>query len=86
MTKEIYNDEAVYDAEISPLVKQIIEICNKHNIPALMSFADDFSEEKGQGFRSTLLNNFQGRHVEEYEKSGNLLGIKNYLTVVTTTK
>ena len=31
--------EDIYDEKVSPLVKQIIEICKEHKIPCLMSFA-----------------------------------------------
>jgi hypothetical protein len=33
------DNEAVYDAEISPLVTKLIEICQKHDLPMFASFA-----------------------------------------------
>lgn len=33
--------EQVYDEEISPLMKQIIAICNKHNIANISTFSLD---------------------------------------------
>lgn len=47
MTPE-YDLEAVYDAEIAPLMAQIIDICRQNDIPMVASFAyanyggDDF--------------------------------------------
>lgn len=31
--------EDIYDEKLSPLVKQIIEICKEHNMSCLLSFA-----------------------------------------------
>ena len=31
--------EDIYDEKVSPLVKQIIEICKEHDMPCLLSFA-----------------------------------------------
>lgn len=33
-----YDLEAVYDAEIAPLMTRIIEICNRHKMPMLATF------------------------------------------------
>ncbi len=33
-----YDKEDIYDAEIAPLMTQIIEICKRHEIPMLASF------------------------------------------------
>lgn len=37
-TTKIYDKEGVYDAEISPLVKKIIAICDREGVSFLMSF------------------------------------------------
>lgn len=37
-TQELKDNEDVYDAQISPLMEQIIAICKEHGIPMLMSF------------------------------------------------
>jgi len=34
----VIDKESVYDGEISPLVQQIIEICQRENIPFVMDF------------------------------------------------
>jgi hypothetical protein len=52
---ELYNLESVYDTEISPLVKQINEICEKYRIPAFMSFKYEMDEERGDGLCTTNL-------------------------------
>jgi hypothetical protein len=36
---EPYDLEAVYDAELAPLMTQIIEICKRHKMPMIASFA-----------------------------------------------
>jgi hypothetical protein len=38
MSKEGFDLEAVYDAEIAPLMTQIIEICHKHKLPMFATF------------------------------------------------
>lgn len=37
-TSPAFDLEAVYDAEISPLMKRIIEICKEHELPMVASF------------------------------------------------
>lgn len=64
---ELYNLESVYDAEISPLVKQINEICKKHRIPAFMSFKYEMDAERGDGLCTTNLP-FEGRTPECYSQ------------------
>ena len=58
--EETYDLEAVYDNEISPLMAQIIEICEAHRIPMLATFAYEQSEERGTGL-CTLCMTFEGR-------------------------
>jgi len=36
--KEGYDKESVYDDEIAPLVKQILQICKREEIPLVMDF------------------------------------------------
>ena len=36
---EHYNLESIYDEKISPLMRQIIDICKEHNMPMVASFA-----------------------------------------------
>lgn len=38
--------EAIYDAQISPLMTQIIDICKENKIPMLADFGLGFSEEE----------------------------------------
>lgn len=38
MSKESFDLESVYDAEIAPLMTQIIEICHKHKLPMFATF------------------------------------------------
>lgn len=64
--KELFDLESVYDSEISPLMGQIIEICKKHKMPMLCSFAFHNDADKGVGDCTTLLNGFDGRSHEPY--------------------
>lgn len=50
------NREQVYDDEIFPLMKRIIEVCIAHNIPMLASFCIDTDEKPGLRCTSSLLN------------------------------
>lgn len=50
--------EAVYDAEISPLMAQIVAICKAHKINMAATFALDPADEEGNEgpmFRTTVL-------------------------------
>lgn len=38
MSKKSFDLESVYDAEIAPLMTQIIEICHKHKLPMFATF------------------------------------------------
>ena len=58
---ELFNKEDVYDNQISPLMQQIIDICNAHQIPMLASFTYENCESKGTGRCVTLLNKFEDR-------------------------
>jgi hypothetical protein len=42
--------EAVYDAEIAPLMTQIIDVCKRHGMPMVASFCYAVSEEDGFDF------------------------------------
>ena len=42
--------EAVYDAEISPLMTRIIAICKEHDIPHVASFQLDDERPDNNGF------------------------------------
>lgn len=46
--------EEIYDAEISPLMKQIIAVCKEHDIPLVADFQlDDDRESEDAGFHCT---------------------------------
>lgn len=52
---ESWTKEAIYDAEISPLMTRIIAICKEHDIPMLATFQFEHTEENGAGFCTTIL-------------------------------
>jgi len=64
---EIFNKEAVYDNEISPLMRKIIEICNREGIPMLASFMYENCPEKGIGHCTTLINDIDDRKSEVFQ-------------------
>ena len=62
---EFFNKEDIYDNEIAPLMKDIIAICKKHEIPMLCSFTYEYCEDKGVGTCETLVGNDGERHNEK---------------------
>lgn len=56
------NKEEIYDNEISPLMDRIIEICQKHKIAMLMSFAIPTEADPDLGCTTALLG-------KEYEST-----------------
>lgn len=69
---EHYNVESVYDEKISPLMRQIIDICKEHNMPMVASFAYENSEEKGIGCCTTTLT-FDGRHINAFAEATSII-------------
>lgn len=65
----LFNLESVYDEQISPLMKQIIAICQQHQMPMICSFAYDNDAEKDVGACTTVLNGFEGRFHEEFRQA-----------------
>ncbi|WP_145585187.1 hypothetical protein [Yersinia intermedia] len=66
---EIYDLESVYDEKISPLMKQIIDICNENQMPMICSFAFENCEERNIGTCTTILNGFDNRFIPEFGKA-----------------
>ena len=57
------DSEAIYDAEISPLMAQIIAICKHHRIPMLASFQYSNQEtDEGNAHFCTTRIPFDGEH------------------------
>lgn len=57
----IKDNEKVYDEQISPLMEQIIKICQENEIPMLCTFQyGPESEEGSVPFCTTLLVGFEG--------------------------
>lgn len=66
---EIYDLESVYDEKISPLMKQIIDICNENQMPMICSFAFENCEVRKVGCCTTILNDFDNRIIPEFHKA-----------------
>lgn len=73
MVTEIYNHEDIYDKEISPLMKQIIDICNTHKIPMMCSFAYKNTNDIGFYCCDTILNSYENRMVQDFHDAYSLL-------------
>ena len=54
--QEEKNKEEIYDAQISPLMTQIIAICKEHKIAAVASFAIPIPEDDGLCCTTVLLS------------------------------
>lgn len=79
---EYYDLEHVYDEQISPLMKQIIEICKANKLPMIASFAFKNSEEKGAGDCSTLLI-YEGRNVKKFAQALNIIRHQPLVSTIT---
>lgn len=83
---QIFNLESVYDEQISPLMKQIIEICNQHKMPMICSFAFENCEERGVGDCTTVLNAYEGRvHLPFNKALKQIRGGSDFITAFTIT-
>ena len=76
---EMFNKEGVYDNEISPLMRKIIEICNENKIPMVASFTYENCEEKGCGRCTTQLV-FEGREDEANQKATGIINNGGHTT------
>lgn len=79
---EYYDLEHVYDEQISPLMKQIIDICKAHRLPMIASFAFKNCEEKGAGDCSTLLT-YEGRNVTKFTQALNIIRHQPLVSTIT---
>lgn len=79
---EYYDLEHVYDEQISPLMKQIIEICKANKLPMIASFAFQNSEEKGAGDCGTLLI-YEGRNVKKFAQALNIIRHQPLVSAIT---
>ena len=69
---ELFNEEEVYDTQISPLMIQIIKICKEHKIPMIASFACENGEDKGVCTCTTLINNIDKRKVPGFNRASHI--------------
>lgn len=79
---EIFDLESVYDEQISPLMKQIIDICKEHNLPMIASFAFENCEERGPGCCTTHLS-FKERPIKEFAEAMSIIKGKTLLSAIT---
>jgi hypothetical protein len=77
---QIFDLESVYDEQISPLMQQIIAICNEHQMPMVCSFAFENCEERGVGDCTTILNAYEGRvHMPFNKAFSQIRGGNNFI-------
>ena len=62
----VYDIEAVYDEQISPLMRQIIAICKKHEMPVVASFCYSVDDAGGDHVANTVLQ-FEDRTPERHQ-------------------
>ncbi len=77
---EIFNKEEIYDDEISPLVKQILAICNNHGIPMVASFTFENCPERGPGRCTTLINNIPDRSDNVLQQANSIIRKGGHVT------
>lgn len=55
---KVFDSEAVYDNEIAPLLRQVVEICVAHNLPfvAAVCYSSDGKAEDGIGLVTSLVS------------------------------
>lgn len=63
-----WDKEAIYDAEIAPLVEQIIAICNRESLPLLLSVVYRESDDTGDGISSACTTHLPGPREKFNEK------------------
>lgn len=84
---EIFNKEDIYDNEISPLIRQLIDLCKKHGMPMLASIAYENCPDKGLGLCITLVNNIPDRPCDTLQKAARVLRESNDIAcAITVTK
>jgi hypothetical protein len=62
----MYDKEEIYDKEITPLVKQIIDICKKNDIQMAMQFYLQDAEANPDGkplYCTTFINNLKEEQI-----------------------
>ena len=81
---ELFDKEEIYDNEIAPLMKQIIEICQKNQIPMLATFAYHNTEEEGVGLCTTLLNGMPQGNITVLQNANRALRASEHSTMLMT--
>ena len=69
MADESYDLEAVYDAEIFPLMAKIIDICKQHKMPMIASFAYAHDAENDDTANCTTRLGWPGRRPRSHDEA-----------------
>ncbi len=73
MSNELYDKENIYDNEIAPLMKQIIEICKREELPMVAQFYlkqqhPDADEENAAMYCTTTIIPSRDKIYEDHHK------------------
>ncbi len=78
-----YDLEAVYDAEIAPLMTQILAICKRERMPMVASFAYAVTEDGVN--KCTSYMNFNGRLIREFKDAHDAVRNRHDFMALTIT-
>lgn len=78
----IWSKEDVYDAQIAPLMDQVIKICMEHKIPLAAQFQYEETEDQGPGFVTTLLT-YDEVESPQIARIGQIMKPRNQALLVT---
>lgn len=81
--EKLFDLEHVYDEQISPVMTQIIAICDEHKMPILCSSAYKNDAETGESFCSTVLNNYTDRVVPGFKEAIRIIRPSNSVVAIT---
>ena len=71
--KEVFDLEAVYDAEIHPLMEEILRVCKEHQLPMVASFLFARGADGTEGLCSSLITGSDARGSRTLRLAGELI-------------
>jgi len=77
---ETFDLEQAYDEKITPLMDQIIEICQEHKMPMIADFIYCVNDQGLLSGCETLLNGFENRRIDTMDGAHNALRAPARLT------
>lgn len=81
---EAYDLEAVYDAEIAPLMAQILAVCKRERMPMIASFAYAVVDDEDRSFCTSHMN-YPERNVPSFHAAERAIrGRDNFMALTIT--